>query len=276
MVDEPPRPLPAGGGRAPTWIDQTERTRVMNPYAGLCDDFGISAYLASKLELPTGRDTVLHFFESVRKRYPTMTDFEKRDGTEYALEEDRDAGAYRWVTVDGKRLGSGCVNPQTLEAADAQNLLVLDMAPFHMGMHPLDTDSLDVMYYFDLTFKGNHDEVVADALAGDGPFDGLFRRDAAKVLNYQPSVMIALDEGCQLQARLSVETRTTAYQVRTGTFPEAPISVYLTVRQFWARQPFATFTESYHKQRQVLDELTAEYLLPSVIQPLQRVIATKS
>ena len=248
----------------------------MNSYAGLCDDFGISAYLASKLDLPSGRETVLHFFESVRKRYPTMTDFEKRDGNEYALEEDRDAGAYRWASVDGKRLGSGAVNPDSLADADAQNLLILDMATYHLGVQPIDTDSLDVLYYFDLAFKGNHDEVVADALSGEGPFDALFRRPGGKVLNYQPSVMIALDDGCQLQARLSVETRTTAYQVRTGTFPEAPISVYLTVRQFWARQPFATYAESYVKQREQLDELTAEYLLPNVIQPLQRVIATKS
>jgi len=255
---------------------RTERDTAMNSYAGLCDDFGLSVYLASKLDLPTGRETLLHFFEAVRKRYPTMTDFEKRDGSEYALEEDRDAGAYRWVSVDGRRLGSGGVNPLSLDEADAQHLLILDMASYHLGVHPLDTDSLDVMYYFDLTFKGNHDEVVAEALAGDGPLDGLLRRAGGKVLNFQPSAMIALDEGCQLQARLSVETRSTAYQVRTGTFPEAAISVYLTVRQFWSRQPFASYAESYHKQREVLDELTADFLLPQVIQPLQRTIATKS
>ena len=50
-----------------------------NSYASLCDDFGASMYLASKVELPTSRDTVLHFFDSVRKLYPKMTDFEKRD-----------------------------------------------------------------------------------------------------------------------------------------------------------------------------------------------------
>ena len=52
--------------------------------------------------------------------------------------------------------------------------------------------------------------------------------------------MLALDDGCRLQCRLSIETRTNAYQIRTGQFPEAPISVYFTVRQYWGRQPYKT------------------------------------
>ena len=87
--------------------------------------------------------------------------------------------------------------------------------------------------------------------------------------------MMALDEGCQLQARLSVETRTTAYQVRTGNFPEAPITVYFTVRQFWGKQPFKTFVDSYHNQRRVLDELVDEFVVPNVIQPISRTIGAK-
>jgi len=35
-----------------------------------------------------------------------------------------------------------------------------------------------------------------------------------------------------LQARLMVETRTNAYHVRRGDFPEDQISVYFTVRQY--------------------------------------------
>ena len=95
------------------------------------------------------------------------------------------------------------------------------------------------------------------------------------MLHYQPTMMLALDEACQLQGRLTVETRTTAYQVRTGNFSEAPISVYFTVRQFWGKQPFKTFAESYRNQRRVLDELVTDYVVPNVIQPLARTIATK-
>ena len=43
--------------------------------------------------------------------------------------------------------------------------------------------------------------------------------------------------GCRLQCRLAIETRTNAYQVRTGEFPDDQISVYFTVRQYWGTGP---------------------------------------
>jgi hypothetical protein len=248
----------------------------MNSYGTLCDDFGINMHLVSKVELPTNRETVLHYFESLRKLYPKMTDFEKRDSNEYVLEEERDSGSYRWAAIDSRRLSSGFVNPPTLEDADSQNEKILEMAPFHVGVHTLDTEALEVVYYFDLAYSGNHDEVVGEALGENGPFESMMKLSGARLLNYQPNLTVALDESCHLQARFSVETRTTPYHVRTGNFPEIPITVYCTVRQFWTKQPFKTFAESYHNQRRLLDELATEHVLPKIIQPLQRVIGAKS
>lgn len=247
----------------------------MNSYSSLCDDFGMSVYLHSKLEMPTGRETVLHFFEAVQKAVPKLTEFEKRDGGEYMLEEDRDAGSYRWVSLDGRRLCVGYVNPPALEDADAHNQRILEMAPYHLDLSGLQAESLDVLYYFDFLYGGNHDEVVAEALAAGTPLDGLSQIPGGRVLHYQPTIMMALDDNCQLQCRLSIETRTNAYQVRTGQFPEAPISVYFTVRQFWGKQPFKTFAESYQNQRRLLDELAASYVLPNVITPLAKAIGAK-
>ena len=88
-------------------------------------------------------------------------------------------------------------------------------------------------------------------------------------------MMLALDDACQLQARLTIETRTTAYQVKTGNFPESPLTVYFTLRQFWGKQPFKTFAESYKNQRRLLDELVTEHVIPNVVQPLARTIAAK-
>ena len=79
----------------------------MNPYSSLSDDFGAFVYLNTRLELPTNRETVLHFCESLRKIYPQMTEFDRRDNGEFALEEDRDEGAYRWVNLEPRRLGIG-------------------------------------------------------------------------------------------------------------------------------------------------------------------------
>jgi hypothetical protein len=247
----------------------------MNSYASLCDDFGVSTYVHGKMEMPTARETVLHFFEAVQKTFPKMTEFEKRDGGEYMLEEDRDAGSYRWASLDPKRLCAGFVNPPTLEDADGHNERILEMAPYHLDLHAMQTESMDVLYYFDFSYQGNHDEVVAEALANGSALEGLVQIPAGRVLHFQPTLMMALDDACQLQARLSVETRTNAYQVRTGTFPEVPISVYFTVRQFWGKSPFKSFVDSYQNQRRVLDELVTSYVVPNVINPLAKAIAAK-
>ena len=244
-------------------------------YGSLCDDFGVSCYLLGKVEMPTGRETVLHFFESVRKAVPSMTDFEKRDNGEFNLEEDRDTGHYRWVTLDGKRLCTGYVNPPAMEDADEHIENVLEMSAAHLDLGGLQTEAVDVLYYFDFLYQGNHDEVVAEALAIGGPLENLSRLPGSRVLHFQPSLMLALDDGCQLQGRLSVETRTTAYNVRTANFPEVPVSVYFTVRQFWGKQPYKNFVDSYRNQRRLIDEIVTDYVLPNVIQPISRTIGAK-
>jgi hypothetical protein len=235
----------------------------------------VSAYLHSKLDMPTAREPVLHFFEAVQKAVPKMTEFEKRADGEFMLEEDRESGSYRWCSLEGRRLCAGFVNPPALEDADAHNERILEMAPYHLDLHAMQTESLDVLYYFDFLYQGNHDEVVAEVLAAGTPLEGLAQVPGGRVLHYQPTLMVALDDACQLQSRLSIDTRTSAYQVRTGNFAESPVSVYFTVRQFWGKQPFKTFAESYQNQRRVLDELVNSYVIPSIITPLQRAIAAK-
>jgi hypothetical protein len=247
----------------------------MNSYASLCDDFGVSTYVHGKLDMPTGRETVLHFFEAVQKAFPRMTDFEKRGENDYMLEEERDSGSYRWTSLDSRRLCAGFVNPPAVEDADAHNERILEIAPYHLDLGGMQTESMDVLYYFDFVYQGNHDEVVAEALAAGTPLEPLTQLPAARLLSFQPTMMLALDDACQLQARLSVETRTNAYQVRTGNFPESPITVYFTVRQFWGKQPYKSFVESYHNQRRILDELVSTHVVPNVLDPLAKAIAAK-
>lgn len=247
----------------------------MNPYTSLCDDFGVYVYLNTKMELPSGRETVLHFFDSLQKTFPQMTDFDCRENGEYVLEEDREQGSYRWVTLESRRLCSGFVNPPTLEAADQQHERILELAPYHLDFNALDCEALDVLFAFDFMFSGNHDEVVAEALGMNTTLESLLQVPGTKVINFEPSVMLSLDDNCRSQCRLSVETRTNAYQIRTGQFPEAPISVYFTVRQYWGRQAAKTFGESYHNQRKTLQELVDNHIIPAVIRPLAQAIAAK-
>jgi hypothetical protein len=204
-----------------------------------------------------------------------MTNFYTRESGEFVLEEDKDSGSYRWVTLEPRRLCSGFVNPPNAEDADAQHLHVLDLAPYHLNINSLDCEALDVLYAFDFVFNGNHDEVVSEALGLSSTLESLLNVPHAKVINYEPSVMLALDEQLRLQCRLSVETRTNAYQVRTGQYNDEPISVYFTVRQYWGGVAGRSFIESYKKQREVCQDLVDNHIVPAVIRPLAQAIEAK-
>jgi hypothetical protein len=247
----------------------------MNPYASLSDDFGVYCYLNTEMALPNGRETVLHYFETLKKTFPGMNNFFSREGGEFALEEDKESGSYRWAALETRRLCSGYVNPPTLEEADRQHLHMLKIAPYHFDINSLDCEALDVVFAFDFVYNGNHDEIVAEALGFNSAMESLLNIPQAKVIKFEPAVMLGLDDQLGLQCRLSVETRTNAYQVRTGQFHDEPISVYFTVRQYWRGQPSENFAESYGRQRATCQELVDQHIVPAIVQPLARAIAGK-
>jgi hypothetical protein len=247
----------------------------MTPYSSICDDFGIYVYVNTKMELPTSRETVLHFFNSLQKTFPTMCDFDYRGNNEYVLEEDREQGSYRWIGLEPKRFASGFVNPPSVEVADTQHERVLEIAPYHLDFGNLDCEALDVLFSFEFLYSGNHDEVVAEALGINTTLESLMQVPGTKVLGYEPSLMLALDESCRLQCRLNIETKTNAYQIRTNQFPEAPITVYFTIRQYWARQTGKTFIEGYQNQRKICQEMVDNHIIPAVIKPLSQTIENK-
>ena len=96
-----------------------------------------------------------------------------------------------------------------------------------------------------------------------------------QVINYEPSITLALNESCQLQCRLAVETRTNAYQVRTREFGDDQISVYFTVRQYWGTGPDQSFLDSLKRQREVGEELLQQAVIPRIVRPLAQVIASR-
>src|SRR5437660_11326604 len=159
--------------------------------------------------------------------------------------------------------------------ADIHHERVLELVPYHLDFSSLDCEAMDLLFAFDFTFMGNHDEVVVEALGLNSSLENLVQMPGNRVINYEPSLMISLDEDCRLQCRLSIETRTNAYQIRTGQFPEAPISVYFTVRQYWGRQPFKEFVESYRNQRRMLQDLVDTHIIPAIARPLAQTIAAK-
>ena len=72
-----------------------------------------------------------------------------------------------------------------------------------------------------------------------------------------------------------VETRTNAYQVRRGEFPEDQISVYFTVRQYGSLDAGASFEETFIELREQCEHLMDSYVVEQVLRPLAQAIATK-
>jgi hypothetical protein len=247
----------------------------MNRYSSLCDDFYVNMNLSTEMELPANRETVLHFFERVQKTYPTMRNFYCRDRGDFVLEEDKDQGEYRWATIESRRVCSGQVNPESIDRAMEQHQLILELAPYMLSVSPLDCEALDLLFGFDFSYRGNHNEVVAEALGVGPAMEWMPEIPGATVINYEPSFTIALDENCRIQCRLSVETRTSAYQVRTGDFAEEQLSVYVTARQYGSLDPDNSFKSVLDNLAQVCHEMLDNHVIEHVLQPLRRTIAMK-
>lgn len=247
----------------------------MHRYSSLCDDFYINMNLSTEMELPANRETVLHFFEQVQKKFPTMRNFYCREKGDFVLEEDKDSGSYRWCTIEMRRICSGQVNPETLGEALRQHEMALELAPYALSISPLDCESLNVMFGFDFTYRGNHNELLVEALGVCPALERMTEVPGATVLGSEPSLQLALDEDCRIQCRLSVETRTGAYHVRMGEYPEEQLSVYFTARRYGSLDPGETYVSAMKRLSELCIELVDNYVIDSVLRPLQRAISIK-
>jgi len=247
----------------------------MTPYSSLCDDFYVNMNLSTEMDLPANRETILHFFERVQKKYPTMRNFYARDRGDFILEEDKDHGSYRWSTIETRRLCSGQVNPESIEGVLEQHHLILDLAPYDLSVSPLDCEALDLLFGFDFTYRGNHNQLVTEALGLSPALERLIELPGCTVINHEPSLTLALDADCRLQCRVSIENRTNAYQIRTGEFPEEQLSVYVTARQYGSLKADTTFSDTLVRLEGICQEIIESYAIEHVLQPLQRTISLK-
>ena len=246
------------------------------PYSAFCEDFYVNMRLGSQLNFPHQRDTVLHFFERVQKEYPRMTRFRKSENGEFNIEEDRNSDSYRWMSLESRRLSSGHVNPPSIETALKLHSLLLELAPYNLGVSPIEIDYLDVLFGFDLSFSGNHDEIVAESLFGDSPLTCLAEEKGAKAVDVQPTVTFALSEDCRLQARIDVVTRTNSYQVRTGDFSDDAISIYLILRRYWGDRPRDPMEKLLGQMTSRAESLCESYIIPRILRPISAAIASRS
>jgi len=248
----------------------------MTGYGAFSDDFYVNMNLATEMDLPSGRESLMHYFEQMRRRYPEMHNFYSREsGSEFVLEEEKEAGAYRWISLEAKRVNSGCVNPTSFEAAVEQHRTALELVPYELSVTPLDCESLSVMMGFDFAYRGNHNEILAEAIGIAPALEPFMRIPNARMLSNEPAIQISLDEDCRTQCRVSFETRTNAYQIRTGDFVDDQISVYLTVRRYESLGLDETYVDEFTRLAALCRDLVDEYLVASVLRPLQEAISLR-
>lgn len=247
----------------------------MNSYQSLADDFYLNATLSTELALPTERETLLHYFEQIRKRFPSMRNFYSRERNELVLEEDKDSGFYRWTSIEPKRVSSGWANPVSLDEAMEQHLAVMQTIPYTLSVSPLDCETLNLTFGFDFAYLGNHHELLRDALGYAPGFERGLATAGNRLLTADYAMTLALDDDCRTQCRLNIEPRTSAYQIRSGEFGEEPLSVYFTIRRYGSLEQGDSYDallgRLYAQATQLMDEWVGEH----VLQPIQHAIVTK-
>lgn len=244
----------------------------------VCDDFVVSSRLFLKLEMALERDTVLHFFDRIRKDYPRLRKLRRREDRCLLLEEEaEDHGTRRWLRLDPDSLRFGHFNPDDTEDVCAFGELILTHAPYHLSFSDIDFDHLEVVYGFDLEYGGNHDQLVAETLMGGHAAAGfLFGDESAHVIDAQPYFGVALSPECDLQAYIEVKSRTTTYEVRNQVFEGEPISVFLTVRKYWGVQPAGSLVDVLRALFDTAEEMATEKVVPGFVNPLAAAIASRS
>jgi hypothetical protein len=249
---------------------------TLNSYSSLCDDFYLDLYINTELDLPTQRDTVLAFFERIQKQFPSMGRFYRRGDNEYCLEEDRNVGQCRWVSLELDRIGSGVVNPSDFEAAYGQDRLIFELVPYMLGVSHLDIESLDVTFAMDFDCAGSHDEVIAEALFGSCAFNCLLDIPGSRPVGLSPTMVVALSDDEHTQARISVESKTSVLEFRDKKqSPNNAISLSLTVRQYPRTDERFDPIRSFERQCSLGEELMAERIVPGMVQPLTEAIAQR-
>ncbi len=246
-------------------------------FSTVCDDFYVSCRLFLKLDLALERETVLHFFDRVRKAFPQMSKFRRREDGCLILEEDSGTGvARRWLRLEPNSLRFGHFAPQDIQAMRALSDAVLEYAPYHLTFSDIDYDHLEVIYGFDLEYRGNHDQLVAETFWQDHPFGAFTLGDESfHAIDSQPYLGIALTPECDLQAYIETKSRTSTYEVRTDIYELQPLSVFLTIRKYWTGDETDGLKELAASLYDRAGALATDKVVPLVVNPLAHAIASR-
>ncbi len=241
-----------------------------------CDEFHVATRLFLKLDLTLERETVLHFFDSLKREFPLLCKLRRREDESLLLEEDETPdGSRRWLRLDVDALRTGYDNPAHTGAAAALGQTVLRLAPYHLTLSDLDYSHLEVVYGFDLEYRGNHDQLVAETLLGESPLSGLLIHDTVRhVIDAQPLLGVAVSDSCDTQVYVDIKSHTSTYEVRTQRYEGSMLSVLLTVRRYWGMTSTEGLVEVHRTLTNLAEEWAADRVVPLVVHPLAQAISS--
>ncbi len=242
-------------------------------FGALCTDFYINLKLALKMDLPGDRETILHFFDRIRKSIPRMRRFRRYEG-ELALESTRRDAEYSWLAMRRTCIRSGFVNPPAMNDAYHLHQLVLELSPYHLTISPLDIDYVELLFGFDLECKDNHDEIVYQSLIADTPMARLLKVDGARVLDVQPVFGMTLSDSGDLQAYFEIKTRHKSRKGSSRAYRQEPISLFVTVRKYGPVDKVEDLLAIFNTLSYNCETLATEKLVPDLLTPIARYITT--
>ena len=240
-------------------------------FRALCSDFYINSKISAKLELPGSRETVLELFERIRHEFPTMSGF-KRYRDELALESPTSDLPHRWIAVRQNTVRAGVVNPQNAVAAYSLHKRLAETVPYFLSVSPLDVESVELLFGFDLSAGGNHDAIVAEALLGGSPIARFAELGAGGVHDCQPLLGFTHPEDASIDVLVEVKTRGAEHHA-----PDAsePISLYLTVRRTCRSGPLEDMPAHIEALAEAGESLVTERLVPHLLTPLREAITNE-
>lgn len=242
-------------------------------YAALCSDFYINMKMTVRMELPRSREPVLELFERMRREYPRMATF-RRYKDELALESAPEDTPHRWMAIRTNSVRTGVVNPGDEKDMHALHRTAVEVCPYYLSISPLDLESIELLYGFDLSARGNHDAIVASALLSGSPMGALLESAGTSVTECQPVLGLTFDEG-RTQSTIEVKTRSKKTE-SADSRPGEPISFYVTVRSTEPLTDLKSLVgrvdELATRGRQVVDSLA----IPTLLMPLRDEIASSS
>lgn len=243
-------------------------------FAAICDEFCVHCRLFLKLDLDPSRETMVHYLERVRRGFPRMTRMRRRDDGGLILEEEGDGQrGRRYLRLQANALRFGIYSPPDMDSVRRFGEAVLDNAPPHLSLSALDYDYMDVVYVFDLEYRGNHDELVAETIFADHPLMRAMTAAGQHVIDCQPFVGVAVSPGCEKQAFLEIKGRTSTFELRSGEFDAAPLGVHVTARRYWGFGELPEPRGVHEQLLQTAQEFSEDIAVPHLVRPLAAAIA---